>query len=310
MQKINCAELQLKLKAIATKRQAIGTDFSSIPSGGPVNLPLARKIHAEVKQLLRLIEETEQIVGVRKLSAKTKEGVEVKFELKERLEYWRKFYKSHGVNWVKLPDYLSVSPEQAEAMEKLMAEGFNYMLIIPDGLVDEYREEIDPATGEKTPKNQKYADLHRIMSRDYERTYTSDNYDADGKFEGASDKRQEFRIILTKEVQNLEDDGLLKTTLNKSVEQMERVGGLLTQYEGLGESEYLIFARAYWEQSGKTKHLDEKGWTLLPGSRRPQSRRVPSARWNGGQLSFYSDGPARHLGYLGCRLAGSFPIAP
>ncbi|MBM2818250.1 MAG: 5 protein, partial [Parcubacteria group bacterium] len=68
------------------------------------------------------------------------------------------------------------------------------------------------------------------------------------------------------------------------------------------------YQREYHKRTGK--HLDEDGWTWLPESTRPVSRRVPYGLWGPGseRLSFYSF--TRDLRYdgLGCRLAGSFEI--
>jgi len=308
MRKIDCAELHLKLEEIQSKRKAVGVDLASVNSIGMVNLPLSRKIKNAVKTLSQLVEKVYELVGVRRLSAITKEGVEVKFELKERLEYWRKFYKAHGVDWVTLPGCLSVSKEQASAMEKLMSEGFDYMLIIPSGLVDEYHEEIDLVTGKKTAKNRRYNDLHRLMREDNEEPFTDRLYDEDGQFEGAGDMRHGLRIILTKAVHKLADDKLFEKTLGKSLDALAIAGGLLTQYDGLTESEYLILARAYWEENKKNKHLDEDDWVWLPGSQRKMSGRVSTANFHSNRRHLSSRKTNQIVLTQGCRLAGVFPI--
>jgi hypothetical protein len=279
-----------------------------------------------------LIDDLEEILGSKKegehkfagtiseIAEMAPEGVEIRFELKEQAKYWNKFYKNEGVDWAPpIPEDIKVTAEQAADMKRLIKEyGFNKIVIIPDNLVgepevEEYEEEKDGKTVIKKRLKkpaENYEKLHQLMSEGYpNKTYQGDNYKADGGLGGSQDRHhrhQGLRIILTKEIQNLADDELFNETLGKSVDDLSAEGGLFKEkgLGGLTESEYLILQREYFRKTGK--HLDEKGWTWLPASRRPVSGRAPSGSWYGARLSFGSDTAEDHSASLGCRLAGNF----
>lgn len=241
------------------------------------------------------------------LYALTPEGREISFDLKEQLRYWSAFYTEHNIDWVSLPETISLTREQISQMKELMEQGFDKMLIIPANLVGEPEITLDPDTGKpQTIKNEKYQKLHKLMSQEYNPTFTGRNYDSDGKFQGSQDTTTKLPIILTKDVQNLEDDPLFKETLNQSIDDLN--ANHLERFSGFSESVYLVYQREYFERTGK--HLDKKGYTWLPESSRPLSSRVPGARWipGYGGLRFNSYTPDYRLGHLGCRLAGVFEI--
>jgi hypothetical protein len=276
-----------------------------------------------------LIDELEEILGattkketftgtISEIAEMAPEGVEIRFELKEQAKYWNKFYKDEGVDWVPpIPEDIKVTAEQAADMKRLIKEyGFNKILIIPDNLVgepevEEYEEEKDGKTIIKKRLKkpaENYEKLHQLMSEGYEKTWTDSDYKNDGGFGGSNDSRKGFRVILTKEVQNLEDDELFNETLGKSVDDLSAEGGLFKEkgLGGLTESEYLILQREYFRKTGK--HLDEKGGTWLPASRRPVSGRAPSGGWGGVHLYFNSNATDGLSDVLGCRLAGNFSV--
>ncbi len=240
---------------------------------------------------------------------KDKEGreQEVRIDLAERLKYWGGFYRRHNVDGAApLPEKVKLTAEQKQKMQELMAEGFTQMIIIPENLVDDPQITKD-AKGKITAKNPKYARLHAAMSAGYTGTYQGDNYKADGGLEGGQDRTKKFRIILTKDVRNLQDDAQFKATLGKSLADLEQ--SELKKYSGFSESAYLIYQREYFERTGK--HLDEIGWTWLPDSSRPGFGRVSYANWDPAsvQLLFSSRDRVYPYDSLGCRLAGSFEIS-
>jgi len=148
------------------------------------------------------------------------------------------------------------------------------------------------------------------MSEGYEETYQGDNFKADGGFKGLKNTSDKLRIIMTKEVQNLRDDELLKKTLGKSVEDLENEEtGIFAKegVRGIDAATYLVMQREYFKRT--KKHLDEIGWTWLTENRRPVSGRVPYARWLPVYrwLEFHSHTPGPHAEGLGCRLASSLP---
>ena len=247
------------------------------------------------------------------ISASSPEGQEITFNLAERLAHWKDFYQQEGVDWITMPDEITVTPEQKQEMERLIRDfGFNWLLIIPENLVGTPEIETAP-DGTKTLKTpaSHYVELHQQMSQGYQDTWTSDNYQNDGGFGGSQDQTTKLRIILTKEVQNLEDDPLFKQTLNLSLDDLEKSDSPLKKNNliGFSESAYLIAQRDYNKRINK--HLDEKGWTWLPESSRPLSGRRPYGSWfpADGQLHFSSLTSGYHLGFRGCRPAGSFEVA-
>jgi hypothetical protein len=231
--------------------------------------------------------------SITEFSAQTPEGKEVKINLAERLKYWQDLYQDNNIDWIKLPDTISITPEQQAEMTRLIAEhGFDQLIIIPENL-------------STTPDH--YEQLHTLMSEGYATTFTGSDYDNDGKFGGSKDKRTALRLILTKDVQNLADDALFKSTKGLSVDQLDT--DFLPKHPGLtglAESEYLILQRDYFKRT--EKHLDASGYTWLPESTRPSSGRVPYGYWDDSELVFGSDARDVQDDYLGCRLAGSFEI--
>ncbi|MBM2818246.1 MAG: 5 protein, partial [Parcubacteria group bacterium] len=205
------------------------------------------------------------------ISATTLEGKEISFDIKERLRYWGTFYRENKIDWVSLPESIPLTSDQIAEMTRLMEQGFNHMIIIPENLVSEPTIATDSSGKPTSITNPRYEQLHTLMSEGYNPTFTGGNYDADGKFQGSKDKTSKLRIILTKDVQNLKDDPVFNSTLKKSIEDLEK--DELTKYTGLSESSYLVYQREYHKRTGK--HLDEDGWTWLPESTRPVSRRVP-----------------------------------
>ena len=262
------------------------------------------KKYKEILQEILEFLKTKVMKGV--IEGKTPEGKKVKFELQEQLESWRDFYKKHNVDWAPLPEDISVTKEQAKEMRRLIKElGFDKMIIIPENLVN---------TGEK------YEKLNTLMSKGYNETYQEEDFIEQGGFDGLKNKSEKLKIILTKVVQNLEDDELFKETLGESVNDLEEEGGIFETkgVRGLDLGTYLVWQREYFEKTGQ--HLDEKKRTLLTeeGSRPnpPNHGYVPHAFWwpdpllrpGVGRLSFFSYTLGSCFDGLGCRLAGTFEI--
>jgi MoxR-like ATPase len=258
---------------------------------------------------------------------------EIEIDLEKRLEEMREFYKNNKVDWIELPEKIGVTEEQAKKMkEQIEKFGFNWAIIIPEGLVGEPEmEEYTDKDGKKKKRikegsNKEYKKLHELMSKGYNATNTGDNYDKDGKFEGTQDKRKGLRIILTRKDKELGDNLLFAETKNKSAKELEdwikegktKDGTELKEYglTGITESEYLVMQREYYEEKtreGKTgdeAHIDVIDWTWFLESGRPVLGRVPFGGWYSvsQSLDFSSDGSAYRHVLLGGRLAGSFEI--
>jgi len=262
---------------------------------------LQDKIKALHKEKNPLIDELEQITGkeqgdIAEISATTPEGEEIKFELREELGKWKKFYEENNIDWIELPDNISITKEQAEEIKRLIEQfGFDKLSIIPENLAN---------TGER------YEKLHELMSKGYEETYQYDNFQKDGGFAGIKNISNDLRIIITKDIQNLDDDKLHKETKGKSPDDLKAEDGVLTQnnLQGLDPATYLIIQREYFQRTGK--HLDEDDFTWLPEVSPPESGHFPFAHWfsDGDQLGFCSYSSGYRVGGLGCRLSGSLSV--
>jgi hypothetical protein len=257
---------------------------------------LINKIKSLKTEINLNIEIIEDLTPIKIISAVSLEGKEIKFELKEQLKYWNDFYKDNDVDWVSLPEKIKITKDQQKEIERLITEfGFNKMIIIPENMA---------ATGAD------YEKLHSLMSKDYVETWQSSDFKADSSFAGLKNKSDKLRIVLTKDIKELDDDNLFKQTLNKKMDELEAPDGIFAENElrGLDIATYLIYQKEYFKRTGK--HLDEDGWTWLPEQIRAASGRGPRGGWDsgGGRLVFHAGIPDGHGSSLGCRLAGSFEV--
>ena len=252
------------------------------------------KLIKRKNQIEEMMKEIKKEIG-QEIIAITPEGKEVKIKVQEQLKQWKKLYADNGIDWIDLPESIELTEEQAQEIRRLIELGLDTMMIIPENIVN---------TGER------YEKLHQKMSKGYKKTDQADNFKNDGGFEGIKDKQSGLRIVMVKNIQELEEDDLHKETLDKSLDDLEAEDGIFkkNKVRGLSPSEYLIFQRKYFNETGK--YLDSVGWTWLPEVKRSASGCVPSADWDPvrTQLDFRSDTADDRDGYLGCRLAGSVDI--
>ena len=216
---------------------------------------------------------------------------EAEFNLDRSLAKWQAFYTKHKIDLP--PDFEETMSDIWSRNEEAMKDeaeklGFDNVLMIPAGF---------------TP-----AALHTPMSAGYNATHQGDNFKVGGSFQGVKESNQARIILLHKKnARNLYNDPttlpILKATLSKTAQELFDAGERLTL------SDYLLYQRAYFEESGQ--HLDESGWTWLPGSTVPNpggGLRFVYALWNpdDGQLVVYANVPAGSLSRLGCRLSRLF----
>ena len=216
---------------------------------------------------------------------------EAEFNLDRSLAKWQAFYTKHKIDLP--PDFEETMSDIWSRNEEAMKDeaeklGFDNVLMIPAGF---------------TP-----AALHTPMSAGYNATHQGDNFKVGGSFQGVKESNQARIILLHKKnARNLYNDPttlpILKATLSKTAQELFDAGERLTL------SDYLLYQRAYFEESGQ--HLDESGWTWLPGSTVPNpggGLRFVYALWNpdDGQLAVYANDPANSHSRLGCRLSRLF----
>jgi hypothetical protein len=248
-------------------------------------------LKAEIDSNIKTIEE---LLSTKIISAISPEGKEIKFELKEQLKYWGNFYKDEKVDWITLPENIKITEEQRKEIERLISEfGFDKMIIIPENLA---------ATGVN------YKKLHTLMSKDYNETRQSDNFKADGSFAGLKNKSNKLRIILTRDIKELDDDELFKQTLDKKMDELDATNGILTKnkLKGLDVATYLIYQKEYFKRTGK--HLDVNSSTWFPEQIRATSGYIPRGYWDSGLLVFNALAFNHSSSVLGCRLVGSLEV--
>src|SRR3989339_264612 len=153
----------------------------------------------------------------------SEKGVEtIEIDLEKELAIYREFYKRNKVNWIKLPDHISVDTKIKKQMIKLIeTTGMNWLAIIPDGLTGEPEDEEEGedrhaalamtgaalamtgaalAMTKVLKKPAEHAEeLHRLMSEGYkDKTYYSGNYNDDGGIGASVDSRKGLRIVMAR----------------------------------------------------------------------------------------------------------------
>ena len=235
----------------------------------------------ELKQLIGTPEISAEYISKDKKGKETRETIEIDFE--KRLEQSINFYKNHSID---IPDDFAEKMKdiwernQDEIKNAIEEKGFDEILLIPENVPLE--------------------ELDKKMTEGYKsETYLSDNFKSGGSWSGVKEDN-ETRMVLVhkKNAQNLKDHPLLKETLGKTAEFFIKAG------EKLNLTDYEIFQREYFEET--RKHLDEDGWTWLPGSK--SGSRVVSSDFNPGDGQVYvdADDPGSSGDGLGCRLSRSF----
>ena len=344
----NCKQLKVEYEALQTHAAEFALVSGELRAEEKTGRALNREMFNAAKRAKKELAEARDILLGKlryvRFSANYvgKNGAEtIEMDLEKELALYREFYKRRKVDWIKLPDHVSVDAKTKKQMIKLIeATGMNWFAIIPDGLTGEPEYEEEEGVGDRRAalamtgaalamtgaalaktgaalattkvlkKPAEHAEeLHRLMSEGYkDKTYYSGNYNDDGGIGASVDSRKGLRIVMARKAKEMTDDEQLNETMDKSIKDLEAEGGIFEKYGvgGMTEAEYLIFQRIYFEETNN--HLDETRWTWLAASRRPRSGRVPFGDWSpaSGRLHFDSGGPDHQDDVQGCRLAGSF----
>jgi hypothetical protein len=295
--KQNCGELVEKLKQV----QTLNIDFN-LKAEKAVSFDTSREWNDEEKALIaeavkvgeeieKLIFELEKSIEPISVTAtyahkdwnnvETSETITIDFE--KKLEYSVTFYKTHHIN---LPENFreimtDIWDRNIDVIQKTIEEqGFDEILLVPGGL--------------SVPV------VHAKMSEGYQTTKEWGGFTDGGSFEGVAEKTTGPRIILIHKnnAQNLEDRPELKKTIR------ETAGSFIQSGQTLTLTDYLIYQRQYFEETGK--HLDELTYAWLPGSIVPKPGggfRVVFADWDGAELDVRADDSGDWHSLLGCRLS-------
>lgn len=252
---------------------------------------------------------------------KTKEKKEIILNIDEEIKYFKDFYEKHGLETeINEKEVKQIWQRNKKEIQKEMATyGYDTLLLIPEKLPS--LEKLNQKLIE-TMKEPKEGRVNQ--------TWQSANFKEGGSFAGVKNtEKPKTRIVLTKNVQNLNNDPILNVTLGKDMMQLtglskEEVQKRIQNQEPLelnfettinnqkikiqsgGPSleEYLIFQRKYFEKN--KKHLDEWGWTWLSGSL--SGSRVVLSSWcpDDRQINIHAYSPGDSSGISGIRLFRSF----
>lgn len=217
----------------------------------------------------RLKKQRSETEKIEKFSATTPEGREVTFDLNYELKFWQDFYRDFGIDWGEMPSEIIITKDQMQEMIRLIEKyGFDTMLIVPGNLVPEMGEEISDENKEH------YKNLCQKLIPNF-----SESELQQLDLEKIVDERGYPRIILTKQVQNIEDDDLFRETQKKSVYDLENEIGVFAEHDldGFSLAEYLALCRYIYEKYGQ--HLDNIGSTWLPRTQDEKENTSAYAGW-------------------------------
>ncbi len=226
-----------------------------------------------VRKALNLVEgisalQFEKSELIEDIYAEDPDGEYHSFNLNERLEHWRSFYREIGVNWASLPDQIKITKEQAQELtDAIELVGFNAMAIIPANLVDVPKGVLGEQINEAH-----YAELYKIC---YGRKFKQSDFD----FYDFSDKRQGLRILLyciDKESTEMEKlisrlwDPMLRDK-PKSVANVQETILNPQGLSGLTLSEYLILNTHFRKKMNDTAYWDRGTGTNIASVTLPET---------------------------------------
>jgi hypothetical protein len=203
----------------------------------------------------------------------------ITISLESSLASYTSLYAKTGIDLP--PDFESTitdiwSRNHLDIQQAIEQHGFNDILIIPGNI---------PLTT--------LADKMKMENG----TYEYSNFKDAGGFASATSQHTDTpRIILVHKAQNLTDHPELASTRNTKGQDVDQPNTLTLP-------DYLIFQRAYYEET--QKHLDVEGWTWLATT---AGSRLVHAYWSpdGRELSLYASDLGNLSSSLGVRPSRSF----
>src|SRR3989339_225390 len=145
---VSCKQIKTEYEALQKRAAEFALVRDGVARGGDLkSAKLEMKKLAEARDILlgklRYVRFSANYVG--------KNGAEtIEMDLEKELEFYREFYKRRKVNWIKLPDHISVDTKTKKQMIKLMeTTGMNWFAIIPDGLTGEPEYEEEEGVGDR-----------------------------------------------------------------------------------------------------------------------------------------------------------------
>ncbi len=128
-------------------------------------------------------------------------------------------------------------------------------------------------------------------------------------FDGVRDNSTKLRLVLTKDVKELDDDKFFKQTMGKKPDALKKEFIDELGLQSLSLSEYLIYQREYFLRT--RKHLDQASWTYLLNSKMEISSCVPYSLFYevDFKLGVGCYEPSHSFSQQGFRPSGSFEIS-
>ena len=256
-----------------------------------------RNTYAEINSLILELEALIEKESPKVIRAKTPEGREIIFDMKEIREHWATFYQNHNLPEMaeSLPEIINLTPEQIARIERLAEqEGFNHFLLLPQN-PDQYL----PKIKQETSKPLEGLPEQYIKDGIYLLGIVRPSFPDQIK----TQNRPEKKAYLVFQKASREVDKKTKNKSAKTLCQELKEKDL----HGLTLTEYLLFQRDYTAQN-KT-HPDQSSWAWLLDSELA-SGEVLVAHWYSGdrQVRIVSRTPDSPDPFLGCRSSAILEI--
>ena len=276
-----CQKYKQKLKELQDLSEKFKVELKRVNKDGKEHneqgesiIELKEQIQIKVKEFEIEFEEFVEL----KIKAKTPEGIEVEFKLKEILNYSKEFYRKLNLDsWADaLPDTLKLSQEQIEKLQQnIEKHGFNKMLIYPPvEIQNKTLETLLQETTKPIPgldENEQYGKMKDDGTRyeGFEKWFSDDLKD----IKNINRPEGKCYIQLYKDKQEVPDETLRQTY--SEARQYQKDNSL----QGYTLAEYLIFQREFTIQN--KKHPEHTRYSWLTDSELHSSR-VLSSFWHPG----------------------------
>jgi len=244
------------------------------------------------------------------ITAETKEGKNIEFNLEQIKTYWIEFFKQHNLEETaeELEQAeIQLTEEQIEAMkQQIEQQGLDYLVLMPS--TETQKKEL------KKIKQETEKPIKELKD--------NQQYSKEGMFWGPADKdfpdhiqtnnrpKNKPYLLLIKDTPEVDPE-----TVNKSPQELREIFKQ-KQQTGLTLEEYLIFQRDFTQRHKQEDkpHPDTEYWTWLLDSELDKDSSGPGhvlfADWNSGnrQVRVHSHPAANSYSSIGARSSAIFEI--
>ena len=276
-----CQQYKQKLKELQELSDKFKAELKRVNKDGKEHNEQGESIIELKEQIQIKVKEFEiefkEFLLLDTVKAKTPEGIEVEFKLKEILNYSKEFYRELNLDsWADaLPDTLKLSQEQIEKLQQnIEKHGFNKMLIYPPVEVqNETLEQLAQSTTSPMPgldESKQYGKMKDDDTREEGFWKSNTVKQAFPNNIITKNRPKGCYIQLYKDEQEVPDE-----TLNKSADKA-RQDQKENDLQGYTLAEYLIFQREFVKEN--KKHPEHARYSWLTDSELPSSQ-VPLSYW-------------------------------